>query len=144
MNTKLIIIALFSLTAFTACQLTDANEENVSTVIIDPENPPVIVFEKTTHEFGEIVQGEQVKYNFRFTNDGKSPLVLASVEPGCGCTATEWPREPIAPGESGKIMVTFDSEGRSGDQKKVITVKANTDPSTTVIYLKGYVTAPNQ
>lgn len=143
MKTRFNILATCILIATGSCQLTDHDDtNNVGTDIIDPENPPVIQFDHTTYDFGEVVQGVEVKHVFTFINTGKSPLVLASVEPGCGCTATEWSREPISPGEEGRISVVFDSEGRSGDQKKVISVKANTDPSITMIYLTGSIAAP--
>ena len=43
----------------------------------------------------------------------------------CGCTAPEWPREPIAPGKTAKIKVVFNSAGKMGMQNKVITVMSN-------------------
>ena len=64
-------------------------------------------------------------YTFEFTNDGDAPLVLSNVQTTCGCTASSWPREPIAPGASSKIDVTFNSTGKSGHQVKVITIISN-------------------
>ncbi|HAD11713.1 MAG TPA: DUF1573 domain-containing protein, partial [Saprospirales bacterium] len=58
----------------------------------------------------------------------------------CGCTVPEWPEEPIPPGGTGEIKAKFDTEGKMKEQKKTITVTANTYPNETKIMLKGMVT----
>jgi len=89
----------------------------------------VIFFDKIDHDFGTIKEGEKVTYAFNFTNKGKTDLHLLSVGTSCGCTASDYPREPIKPGKLGKIQITFDSAHRLGMQHKKITIRANTDPA---------------
>ncbi len=89
-----------------------------------PEGP-YITFEETSHDFGDIHQGDKVEYVFRFENTGTQPLIITNVQTTCGCTATEWPREPVLPGETGSIKVQFDSTNKYGRQNKVITVVSN-------------------
>jgi hypothetical protein len=109
------------------------------------ENPlPVISFEETTHDFGKVIQGEVVGYYFRFKNTGKSDLVIANVSASCGCTATEYPKTPVKPGEEETIQVTFDSDGRRGFQHKTVTIASNTQPNTTVISIKANVIIPGR
>jgi hypothetical protein len=67
-----------------------------------------------------------VEVAFRFKNTGDKPLVIERVQPGCGCTVAETPKEPIAPGEEGVIKGAFDSNGRVGMQHKSIYVETNT------------------
>jgi len=86
---------------------------------------PQITFEVSTHDFGNIEQGEKVNYVFKFENTGIEPLVLSNVLTTCGCTATSWPREPIVPGEGGEIAVSFNSAGKMGKQNKVVTIVSN-------------------
>jgi len=88
---------------------------------------PVITFQEPSHDFGDIYQGDKVNFTFKFENTGNLPLVLSNVLVQCGCTATEWPREPIPPGKSGKIYISFDSSGKMGRQNKVITIVSNAD-----------------
>ena len=88
-------------------------------------NGPVLKFEKNTHDFGDIHQGEKVEQIFGFTNTGTEPLIITNIQVTCGCTAPEWPREPIMPGGSGKIKVVFNSTGKQGRQDKVVTVVSN-------------------
>ena len=87
----------------------------------------VITFEESSYDFGDIAQGDKVEHTFKFTNTGKTPLVLSNVQTTCGCTATNWKKEPIAPGESAAITASFNSTGKMGKQNKVITVYSNAD-----------------
>ena len=102
---------------------------------------PVISFAQDTYNFGKATQGDVVKYTFKFTNTGKSDLVLSNVQASCGCTTPNWSREPIKPGASGEIQVSFNTAGKMGPQKKAITIAANTEPSITMLYIEGEVTA---
>jgi hypothetical protein len=108
------------------------------------DKAPVLTFEKTEFDFGKILQGEVVSYTFHFTNTGNVPLIIASVEKSCGCTASEYPHEPIAPGQGGDIKITYDSKGHFGFQTKTVTVNANTMPTQTVLRIKAEVRTPNQ
>jgi hypothetical protein len=86
---------------------------------------PQITFAEASHDFGDITQGTKVEYTFKFENTGTEPLILSNVLTTCGCTASSWPREPIAPGKESEITVTFNSAGKMGKQNKVITVVSN-------------------
>lgn len=86
---------------------------------------PHISFVESSHDFGDIEQGDVVEYVFEFVNTGDAPVVLADVRTTCGCTASDWQREPIAPDASSKIKVTFNSRGKIGRQNKVITIMSN-------------------
>ncbi len=86
---------------------------------------PQITFTESSHDFGDIKQGDKVEHTFTFKNSGTEPLILSNVLTTCGCTATNWPRDPIAPGKSGEITVRFNSAGKMGRQNKVVTVVSN-------------------
>jgi len=103
-------------------------------------NAPVVKFEKETHDFGKIKAGDKVTYAFKFTNTGKSPLIIKDAVATCGCTKPEWPNTPIKPGEEGEIKVTFNSVGKMGLQDKQITITANTNPAQSMVHLIGEVT----
>lgn len=89
---------------------------------------PVIHFTDTAHDFGAIREGEVLEYRFAFRNTGKSPLLIAGTETSCGCTASDFPRDPIAPGAGGAITVRFKSEGKTGYQDKTVTLSTNAAP----------------
>lgn len=84
-----------------------------------------IAFTEKSYNFGDITQGDKVEYTFAFENTGNEPLILSDVRTTCGCTAPEWPKEPIAPGAKAELRVVFNSAGKMGMQNKVITVMSN-------------------
>ena len=104
-------------------------------------NAPVITFEETEYDFGTIKQGEVVDHTFKFTNTGKSPLIIESATASCGCTVPQPPTEPIAPGETSQIEVKFNSTGKMGQQYPTVTIRANTQPNIVKVSMKGNVEA---
>ena len=100
---------------------------------------PKIEFTVLEHDFGQMIQGEQVSYTYKFKNTGNAPLIISAVEKTCGCTDTRFPKEPIQPGEEGGISITYDSKGHKGFQNKRVIVKANTNPSETILKFKARV-----
>ena len=86
---------------------------------------PAITFEEASFDFGDIHQGDQVEHVFNFENSGNQPLIITNVQTTCGCTATDWPREPILPGDAQSLKVKFNSAGKYGRQNKVITIVSN-------------------
>jgi predicted small secreted protein len=127
-----------------ACNSSSGNTTgNASTTTADSAakaaNAPIAKFEKESHDFGKITEGDKVSYDFKFTNTGKSPLIITNARATCGCTTPVWPKAPVKPGESGVIGVTFNSAGKSGLQDKQITITANTLPAETMVHLIGEV-----
>ena len=118
-----------------------ATAENKEGVDADVEVAE-FTFEKEVHDFGTIVQGEKVAYSFKFKNTGKADLIITSAKGSCGCTVPEYPVEPIAPGAEGVIDVVFNSDGKSGQQNKKVTIVANTVPNTKVLAINGTVEVP--
>lgn len=99
-----------------------------------------VVFEQDQHDFGSVVEGTQVTYQYKFKNTGEHPLHITKVKPSCGCTTPKFSEEPIEPGEEGFIDVSFDSQGRPGVQSKTITVTGNFEGKLTrLLKLKGEV-----
>ena len=121
-----------------ACNQSNGTAANETTTA-DAANAPVMKFEKDTHDFGKINQGDKVTYDFKFTNTGKTPLIITDATATCGCTKPEWPKTPVKPGENGNIHVTFNSAGKNGLQDKMITITANTNPAQNMVHLIGEV-----
>ncbi|MCB0541234.1 MAG: DUF1573 domain-containing protein [Bacteroidetes bacterium] len=104
-----------------------------------------ISFEEEKFDFGEVDEGPQVTHEFVFTNNGTEPLILSRVKASCGCTTPSWPKDPILPGDEGKILVTYNTAKRPGNFNKSITITSNAIEETTkVIYIKGTVTVAPQ
>lgn len=115
----------------------------------DPMAPPVnpmesqptteVKFDRLSYDFGTINEGDKVKTKFKFTNTGKNPLVINSAVGSCGCTVPNWPKAPLAPGESALMDVEFDSKDKPGQQMKTVTVMANTNPPKIELTIKATV-----
>jgi hypothetical protein len=101
---------------------------------------PQIEFEKDNYSFGTINEGESVKFSFKFKNNGNEDLIIGEAKGSCGCTVPKYPTHPIEPGDEGVIDVEFNSAGKTGHQRKTISVITNATPSTRIIAIEGDVT----
>jgi len=95
------------------------------------------------HDFGVIEEGTKATYTFEFINTGTDTIRLTpqNVKPGCGCTASAFTTEPIAPGQKGSITTVFDSQGRPGTFMKNVSVYYN-DQLVKLLSFKGIVEKP--
>lgn len=98
-----------------------------------------IKFDKTLHDFGTFSENNAVQEcTFTFTNNGTAPLVINQAVASCGCTVPAYTKEPIAPGKTGEIKVTYNGKGKfPGHFKKSITVRTNGKPEMTRLYIEG-------
>lgn len=102
---------------------------------------PHIVFNNTEHDFGTIKEeGGKVKHRFEFSNNGAQPLIINRVQASCGCTTSEYTKQPVTTGQTGFIEVSFDPLHRPGTFSKTITVSSNSNQPTTLLTIKGTVT----
>ena len=105
---------------------------------------PVLAFKDTLMTFGTVSEGHVVHNTFTFVNEGPGQALIADVSTSCGCTVPKtWPREPLAPGATGRIEVAFDTHDKTGDQDKVVSVVANTSPGVIRLHLVGQVVSPD-
>ena len=102
-------------------------------------NAATIDFKEESYNFGEIPEGPQVTHEFKFSNEGKEPLILSNVRASCGCTTPSWPKEPVLPGKEATLLVTYNTQGRPGPFSKTITVTSNSNQPNKIISIKGEV-----
>ncbi len=100
-----------------------------------------IKFAAMEHDFGTIEQDSKNTQVFKFTNTGKEPLIISDAKGSCGCTVPNYPRNPIAPGETGEIEVVYSPGKQVNQQTKTVSITANTEPATTVLRIKANVKA---
>ncbi|MEO6883895.1 MAG: DUF1573 domain-containing protein [Bacteroidia bacterium] len=101
------------------------------------------VLAETSHDFGNITQGEKVSYAFKFRNTGSSDLVISSAVGSCGCTVPEYPKGAVHAGADGVVNVVFDSVGKSGKVEKTVTIVTNSTPNTSVITITANILVPS-
>ncbi len=99
---------------------------------------PSFSWNGTAYDFGKIALNKPVTHEFKFTNTGNAPLVISSVRASCGCTVTEYSKDPIAPGGEGFVKATYDA-AKVGVFTKSVTVNANAEESVVQLTIKGEV-----
>lgn len=98
-----------------------------------------MTFTAPSHDFGNIKQDSENRHIFTFTNTGSEPLVIENAKGSCGCTVPQYPKEPIAPGETGEIEVVYKPGKQLNKQSKTVTITANTEPRTTTLSISATV-----
>ncbi len=111
----------------------------MSICLASAQDKAKIEFDKTTHNFGTFSESSPVvTATFNFTNTGKAPLVIHQAVASCGCTVPEYTQEPIQPGKTGTIKVTYNGEGKLlGHFRKSVTLRTNAEPEITRLYIEG-------
>ena len=69
----------------------------------------------------------------------KAVIVLTRVIASCGCTTPEWTKEPIAPGKTGDIKITYNPKDRPGPFVKTISVYSNGKTGSFILTIRGEV-----
>lgn len=98
-----------------------------------------IKFQDAKKSFGFVTKGEVVTLEFDFINEGNAPLIITETKVECSCTSTEFPKQPIAPKQSGKIIVKFDTKSVYDRQDRIVEVISNAANSPAKIRFKGVV-----
>ena len=107
------------------------------------QSGPEIEFEEIVHDYGDVPYNGNGECEFRFTNTGNEPLLIQQPKSSCGCTIPSWPKEPVLPGESDVIKVTYRTN-RTGIINRTVTVTSNAiNNSTVMLRIKGRVLEPD-
>lgn len=113
---------------------------SVSSAMAQAKPKSIIKFDKQTHDYGSFKEAAGVQTtSFKFKNEGTVPLILTNVRASCGCTTPKWTREPVAPGATGEIQVSFNPKNRPGSFTKTVTVTSNATVQTTILRITGKV-----
>lgn len=145
MKRVFIALGVVSMIGFVSCKEKASNKIETANVQVAAErdaaakNLPVMTFNKSEHDFGTINQGTPQETVFTFTNTGNAPLIITNATSSCGCTVPEYPKNtPIAPGETGELLVKFNGSGQN-QVTKTITVSANTEKGSELLRIKAFV-----
>ena len=132
MRKTLLILSLMA--ASMSLQATEPQKTTVNVTTTQTEKRAEIKFETLNHDFGTFSANDPVvKCVFKFTNVGDAPLIIHQAIASCGCTVPTYTKEPVKPGESGQIEVTYNGKGKfPGRFTKNITVRTNGKETATV------------
>jgi hypothetical protein len=99
----------------------------------DDKKGPQLKWEKDRHDYGTVYVDDmpETKLAINFSNTGDEPLILSNVRACCGTRVTQWPREPILPGEEGTINIEFRLAPRAQRISRTVTVTYNNEERPT-------------
>ncbi|MBP3517795.1 MAG: DUF1573 domain-containing protein [Parabacteroides sp.] len=108
---------------------------------ISAQNDAQISADELIYNFGTISESDGLaSHVFTIKNTGNGPLVITRITASCGCTQPEWTKEPIAPGKTGDVKVTYNPKGRPGPFYKTISIYSNGKKGSFSLGIKGNVT----
>lgn len=134
------VLLAFGLIAFIGAGVFAQEAKPAAAAQAQNPNAPTMEFESEVVDYGTIEQGSDGVREFKFTNNGKEPLLISNARGSCGCTVPTWPKEPIKPGESSVIKVKYDTK-RLGAINKSVTITSNAATPTKVVRIKGKIIA---
>ena len=138
------VVSLLTICFITSVSIIAAQTKEKPVAASTPSTTPVsgaeISFEKEIHDYGTIDKGANGVYEFKFKIPGKEPLIITNATGSCGCTVPVWPKEPILPGATSTIKVSYDTK-RVGPFNKTVTIVSNAKESPKTITIKGVVNA---
>lgn len=102
-----------------------------------------IWFDELLHDYGEIQVGSDGTWSFVFKNLGEEAIVINRVRSTCGCTIPAWPKEPVAPGDTGRITVEYNT-AQTGTFLKSVYVYSSAANSPVKLQIKGKVYDPDK
>ena len=140
---KIIGLSLLATLALVSCKKNEAAEQlqTNSSEVTPLQKAPVmesdliggahkgpqttLALSEPSFDFGKIKKGDVVEHVYEVTNTGKNPLIISNVQPTCGCTVPDFTKDPILPGQKGKITLKFNSANFDGVVHKAAQVYAN-------------------
>ena len=97
-----------------------------------------VTWKSESIDLGEIPQNKPKNIEFEFKNTGKATVIITDVKAACGCTATEYTKTPVKPGETAKVVATYNAAAK-GAFTKTVTVTTNAETTPKVLSFKGTV-----
>jgi len=117
----------------------------IANMVYAQQTDTTVVFNKLAHDFGAIASNDGVQtYTFEFTNKGAQPVTIQKVTSSCGCTTSDWTKEPVAPGKKGHVKVSYRPSGESTFHKSVTVNITGGNPEVVVLHIRGNVTISSE
>jgi hypothetical protein len=144
MKKVMLALAIAAFSATGAMAQNAAPQEAAKT--LDKNAPKFSFVGGETFDFGNLSDQKNAEHVFVFKNVGKTPLIISNASASCGCTVPEFPKEPIMPGKTGQLKVTFNTAGKSGPFDKTVYIMSNASVNNEryEIHIKGSVTPAAQ
>lgn len=96
-------------------------------------------FLEQNHNFGDIARkGGDLTHEFRFRNEGDTPLVITRVVTSCSCLKGSFSKRPVVPRAEGVLRIIYEPhKSEAGVFNKVIFVYSNSADGNELITVQG-------
>jgi hypothetical protein len=91
--------------------------------------PKIEISTGPTLDMGDVYSGQKAEHITFVRNIGSDTLLITEVKAQCGCTATLMTEKKLAPRDSGKLSISFNTAGANGHATKEVYISSN-DPAT--------------
>lgn len=99
-----------------------------------------ILFDKVIRDFGVVKKGAKVVEEYFYKNTSNHSVEIERVLVSCNCITVEYKKEPIHPGETGTIRVTFHTEDQTvALYEKLISIQQKGSGIVQALLLKGRI-----
>lgn len=102
---------------------------------------PVLAFDATTTDLGEVVAGQIVQKRFELRNVGARRLVLNELDVTCGCRKKVRRTILVGPGESIDVTVPFYAERAGATENRLYFTTNDSNHPELDLVVRGVVTA---
>lgn len=142
MSLRLTALLLWLFLAFMGINAKEATKALANDATQVSAQPKAATWLERTHDFGLIDEdGGKVGCTMRLVNTTDSALSIIEVRPSCGCTAVQYPKQPIEQGDTASLTLVFNPRGRPGRFSKGVVVRLSSQPSRTSLIVEGTVRA---
>lgn len=142
MSFRLTALLLWLFLAFIGINANEAPKALANDATQLSGQPKAATWLERTHDFGLIDEdGGKVSCTMRLVNTTDSALSIIEVRPSCGCTAVQYPKQPIEQGDTASLTLVFNPRGRPGRFSKGVAVRLSCQPSRTSLIVEGTVRA---
>jgi hypothetical protein len=136
---KMVYLMLLFVVPFSGfAQWGDPDNKKVDANELQTTRSAQITWTAKSIDIGRTLQNNTATASFELTNTGNAPLIISRVDADCDCTAPEWPKKPIMPGQKATITLQYDASSIGQFQKGAI-VTANTSPAQHSLVMTGVV-----
>ncbi len=111
------------------------------TLNFNAQSQAKLKFTEPKKDLGKVKKGDIVSADYEFKNEGDQPLIITNFEVECSCTTVDFPKQPIAPGQSSKLTVKFDTKSAYDRQDRKVVIVSNSKNSASV-RIKCFVQKP--
>lgn len=103
-----------------------------------PTRNTIVQADQTEFNLGTLKRDNPTTVSALINNIGEVPFIVYDIKTSCGCTSIGYSKEPVIPGSSMEIEITYNAEDL-GYFNKTVSIYGNMDKSPLIVRLKGNV-----